>query len=66
MENQKYLNTKQCADLILRTPGSVRRLATTGKIPFRKAGGRFMFPLAEIEQWIDSGPSKTIDEVNCQ
>ncbi len=63
---KRYLNTRECADLVLRTPEAVRRLAGTGKIPFRKPGGRFMFPLDEIQRWIDSGPGKTIDEINCQ
>jgi hypothetical protein len=61
-----YLNTNQCAELILRTPGSVRRLAAMGKIPFRKVSGRLMFPLDEIEKWINSGPGKTIDGINCR
>ena len=63
---KKYLNTRECADLILRTPEAVRRLAVTGKIPYRKPGGRFMFPIDEIEQWIHGAPGKTIGEIECQ
>lgn len=61
-----YLSTNEVASLILRTPGSVRRLVAEGKIPYRKPNGRFMFPLDEIQQWIDGAPGKTINEIGCQ
>ena len=60
---RQYLDTNECAELINRTPHSVRRLVMRGRIPYRKAGGRLMFPANEIIQWIEDSPGKSVDEV---
>lgn len=61
--DKKFLDTNECAKLINRTPGSVRRLVMRGLIPFKKPGGRLMFPRSEIERWIEASPGMSVDEV---
>jgi hypothetical protein len=61
LDHETYLDTRELAELIRRKPESVRRLALLGKIPCRKPGGRLLFPLSEIQEWIDNGAGKTID-----
>jgi len=60
---EKYLDTNECAELINRTPHSIRRLVMRGQIPYRKAGGRLMFPETEIVRWIEESPGMSVQEV---
>jgi len=61
--NSLYLNTKQCGELIGRSPGAVRNLVYRRKIPFRKPGGRLIFLKSEIEAWIESAPGVKLEEI---
>jgi hypothetical protein len=64
MQDRKpYLDTNEVAELINRTPHSVRRLVMRGRIPYRKAGGRLMFPTSEIINWVEGSPGKSVEEV---
>ena len=64
MPNSLFLNTKQVADLLNRTPGAVRNLVLRRAIPFRKAGGRLIFIRAEIHEWVNGAPGITLTELD--
>ncbi len=44
------------------TPEKVQRLVNRGKIPGRKVGGRWVFSLPEIHQWLEQQIGLTEDE----
>ena len=62
-QKTKYLNCKECGELINRSPGAVRNLVLRRKIPFRKPGGRLLFIREEIERWIEDSPGLTFQEL---
>ena len=61
--DQKFLNTDQCADLLKRTPNSIRRLVWQGKLPFRKVAGRLMFLEYELMDFIENSPGKRSGDI---
>ncbi len=61
--NEEYLNTKENADFIGRTPGAIRNLVLRRAIPFRKVGGRLVFLRSEIEAWINMAPGVTVEDL---
>lgn len=63
MVKSEYLDVNELSKIIHRTPGAIRNLILRRRIPFRKPGGRLMFLRHEIEQWIDSAPGLTVDEL---
>jgi excisionase family DNA binding protein len=60
--NSKYLNTKQAAEFLGRSPGAIRNLVARRNIPYRKPGGRLVFILSELEQWIDISEGLNIEK----
>ena len=54
VRERRYLNTRQVADYIDSTEGSVRQLCCHRRIPFlRVAGGRrILFDRQQIDRWL--------------
>ena len=64
MPDRSYLDTKQVAEWLNRSPGAIRNLVLRRAIPFRKPGGRLVFLREEIEAWIDRSPGITLTELD--
>jgi hypothetical protein len=60
---RKFLTIIQCAELIGRSPSAIRNLCMRRKIPYRKAGGRLVFLVHEIEGWIEQGEGISLEEL---
>ena len=63
VEELVFMDTDEAAAFIKRTPKAIRNLVARRKIPFRKPGGRLVFLREELEQWIQSAPGITIEQV---
>ena len=62
-DGTKYLDTAQCAEYIIRSPGAVRNLVMRRAIPFRKLGGRLLFLREEIDKWIEKAPGLRFEDM---
>jgi len=56
-----YLNTKEVAKILGRSPGAIRNLVSRNRIPYRKPGGRLLFLMNEITEWVE-GPTYELDK----
>ena len=63
MTQSEYWDVEKLSAVILRTPGAIRNLVLRREIPFRKVGGRLMFLRREIEEWVESAPGISIDDL---
>ena len=61
---KKYLNTKQLAEYIGRSPKAIRDMVFRRDIPFRKPGGRLLFAKNEIDNWIESSDGISLSELD--
>jgi excisionase family DNA binding protein len=61
--NHRYLNTEEVAIYLRRTPGAVRNLVLRRRIPFKKPGGRLLFDVHQIDQWIHESTGISLDEI---
>ena len=60
---KEYLNAKDCAELLGRSPSAVRNLVMRRRIPFRKPAGRLLFLRHEIETWIENAPGVKLENM---
>jgi hypothetical protein len=63
MENQKFLNTHECGEMLGRTDNAIRRLVMRGIIPYRKIGGKLVFLENELLEFIENSPGKKAEEI---
>jgi excisionase family DNA binding protein len=47
----QFLNVKEVADMLRTKPRTIYDWVSQGRIPYRKAGDRTIFPLDEILNW---------------
>lgn len=53
---EKYLTTKELAEVSRSSESTVRHWERTGQAPPSvKVGRRRLYPLSEVEKWLDSG-----------
>lgn len=52
MKNQKFLTTKELADLLRVKERKIYELAGAGEIPCRRVTGKLLFPSDEIDAWL--------------
>jgi predicted DNA-binding transcriptional regulator AlpA len=62
-EEKEYLNAKDCAELLGRSPSAIRNLVMRRRIPFRKPAGRLLFLRREIVQWIERAPGVKLEDM---
>lgn len=53
-----WLTSKEAAEHLRCGEGRLRRLASTGRIPVHKEGGRNLYARAELDEWILSGAAE--------
>ena len=56
MPIQRYLTVAQAAHYLGRTVPALYHLAEEARIPFRKAGGRLLFDIRELDRWVAGLP----------
>ena len=61
-----YLDVPEAAALLNRTEAAIYRLVARRQIPHRKYGRRLLFKRREIEQYLESLPGVTLEEVCCE
>lgn len=59
----QYMNVDELASYIKRSRGAIRNLILRRAIPYRKPAGRLIFLKEEIDQWVQSAPGKTLEEI---
>lgn len=47
------VSVKEAARMLCLSERTVRDLASDGKIPSKRIGGRLIFPLVKLKQWMD-------------
>jgi hypothetical protein len=60
---KEYLNTKDLAALINRSPAAVRNLVLRRRVPYRRVAGRLTFLRQEIEEWIDRSEGLKLEDL---
>jgi len=60
---RKFFYTDGLAVFFDRSPGSIRNMVARKAIPFRKVGGRLIFFLDEIEEWMDQCPGVRLEDL---
>jgi excisionase family DNA binding protein len=55
-----YYTVAEAADILRRTPKSVRDLCIEHKIPATKPAGTWLIPVAEFHAWIEAGRNKAL------
>jgi hypothetical protein len=63
LDNEIYLDVRQLASYIKRSPGAIRNLVMRRAIPYRKPAGRLIFLKDEIDRWIRMAPGKKLEEI---
>lgn len=53
---QRYLTVAQAAHYLGRTVPAMYHLAEEARIPFKKAGGRLVFDIRELDRWVAGLP----------
>jgi len=61
--NGQYLTIDNLSSYIHRSKGAIRNLVLRRAIPYRKPAGRLIFLKDEIDQWVQSAPGKTMEEM---
>jgi hypothetical protein len=61
--DKKWGGTRKAADHLDTTCSSIRNRVARGQLPYRKLGGRLMFDLDELDQLLENGPGRKLDEV---
>lgn len=59
----QYLDVKELASYLKRSPGAIRNLVMRRMIPYRKPAGRLLFLKEEIDHWIRMSKGVTLYEV---
>ena len=62
-KRKKWVGTEKAAQHIDTTRSGIRNRVARGQIPYRKLGGRLMFDLDELDQLLENGPGRKLDEV---
>ena len=57
------ISTKECADLLGKSPGQIRNMVYRRQIPYRKVGGSLAFELVELEKWLRSSEGYSADQI---
>lgn len=60
MTDQTYYTVAEAADILRRTPKSVRDLCIEHKIPATKPAGTWLIPVTEFHAWIAAGANEAL------
>ena len=60
---KKWGGTRKAAEHLDTTRSAIRNRVARGQLPYRKLGGRLMFDLDELDQLLENGPGRRLDEV---
>ena len=60
MTSQTYYTVAEAADIIRRTPASVRDLCIEGKIPATKPAGTWLIPIEPFHAWVQAGANSAM------
>ena len=60
MTDQTYYTVAEAADILRRTPKSVRDLCIQHKIPATKPAGTWLIPAKEFHAWITAGANEAL------
>lgn len=60
MTDQTYYTVAEAADILRRTPKSVRDLCVEHKIPATKTAGLWLIPVVELHAWIAAGANEAL------
>ncbi len=58
-----FLTVEELQHYIKRSKGAIRNLVLRKAIPYRKPAGRLLFVREDIDQWIQSAPGMSLEEV---
>jgi excisionase family DNA binding protein len=58
-----FLDVIGVAELLGHSSRAIRALVSRRRIPFRRQGARILFVRREIEEWIDSLPGLSLQEL---
>jgi predicted DNA-binding transcriptional regulator AlpA len=61
--DDQYLDINELASYIKRSKGAIRNLILRRAIPYRKPAGRLIFLKKEIDQWVQTSPGKSFEEI---
>ncbi len=60
---KRYFNTAEMATYLSRSEKAIRELCFRRRIPHSKPGGRLLFDVDQIEEWIHSNEVVTLEEI---
>lgn len=60
MTDQTYYTVAEVADILRRTPKSVRDLCIEHKMPATKPAGTWLIPVAEFHEWVAAGANEAL------
>ena len=58
-----FLDTREAASLLRRSPAAIRNMVLRQVIPYRKAGGRLLFIEEELVAWVRQSPGVSVDDL---
>ena len=58
---EKWVNLEDIAEHLSVSKDTIRTWMKEGKLPVYRAGKRFKFKISEVDAWVDSGESATIE-----
>ena len=59
----RFLDLRDTARFIGRTPTAVYRLCERGKIPYRRQGKKYVFDIQELTAWFENSPGLTLEQI---
>ena len=59
---RRYAELSEAASYLGKTPKALRKLVERRAVPFRRAGKRLVFDLAELDRWVAGLPGVTLEE----
>lgn len=60
MTHQAFYTVVEAADILRRSPASVRQLCIEHKIPATKPAGTWLIPAEEFHAWIAAGANQAL------
>lgn len=61
LEAEKWSNLEEIAEHLGVSKDTIRNWIKKGVIPFQRIGKQYKFKISEIDTWVESGKSATIE-----
>lgn len=61
----KLLDCSEVAEVLKVSQGTIRNWVCTKKIPFKKANGKVLFSVTELQSWLEEQSNKKIRKMPC-